>query len=321
MLMREDYAAKRPSPLVSASRCGTFHTVSDAGWTYVGIAVAVAFVVPGCGCWCRPVAIVRQATSRPARDSFRARRRRPPLPRASDWPWCSTPPSSRASTCTGWSPACARRRGGTSRSSSRRRSTTSGSARPARPSPRTSTSCARSGRRHRACRGPGDGRLRRADGAAPRWHRQPARPQPRAADRRPRARRDGRDHRPQPAHRRRLDAAEPRRGAPRGARRRGLVGRAAPARVPRHGRPRSRRRDHGGHLREAQGQDRLDRLRARRLQAPARRAVQGAPVRRRRAARDDPGAHRADRQLRQADRRHQPDARTPSPTTARSTSS
>jgi len=45
--MREDYAAKRPSPLVSASRCGTFHTVSDAGWTYVGIAVAVAFVVAG----------------------------------------------------------------------------------------------------------------------------------------------------------------------------------------------------------------------------------------------------------------------------------
>ena len=35
--------------------------------------------------------------------------------------------------------------------------------------------------------------------------------------------RHGRDHRPQPAHRRRLDAAEPRRGTPRGARRRGLV--------------------------------------------------------------------------------------------------
>ena len=58
-----------------------------------------------------------------------------------------------------------------------------------------------------------------------------------------------------------------------------------------------------------------------RLQAPARRAVQGTPVRRRRAALDGPGPHRADRQLRQADRRHQPDAGRASPTTAPSTSS
>jgi diacylglycerol kinase (ATP) len=81
MSMREDYAAKAPSPPVAPSRCCTFHTVSDAWWTWVGIAVALILVVAGVWLLLSSRGDRARAASRPARDSFRAEDETPPPPR------------------------------------------------------------------------------------------------------------------------------------------------------------------------------------------------------------------------------------------------
>jgi diacylglycerol kinase (ATP) len=79
--MAEDYAAKGPSPLVSHPWCCTFHTVSETSWTWVGIAVAVVLVLAGLWLLLSSRGDGKRASSRPARDSFRAVDDTPPPPR------------------------------------------------------------------------------------------------------------------------------------------------------------------------------------------------------------------------------------------------
>lgn len=61
--------------------CCTFHTVSETSWTWVGIAVAVVLVAAGLWLLLSSRRDSDHATTRPARDAFRAAEDTPPPPR------------------------------------------------------------------------------------------------------------------------------------------------------------------------------------------------------------------------------------------------
>ena len=309
-------------------RCCTFHTVSDGWWTWVGIAVAVVLVVAGL--WLAAVVAPRppgsvQRADRPA-TRFRARRRRGHRSaRASAWRSCSTRPSSRVTADDERGVISAGVRAARLGRAALPRDR--GARRRLRPDPRgprarASTSCAPSAATAPCARSP-----RRWSAPACRWGCSPAAPatcSPATSSCRPTTSAapstvaiTGRN--------RHIDVGwlrlDPRRGAPRGARRRGLDGRAPAARVPRHGRPRARRRDHGQHLRELKAKIGWTAYVPAGLKNLLVERFKAAPVGRRRAALDDAGPHRARSATAAGSPAASTSCRTPSPTTARSTSS